>query len=466
MIPFFPKQIANKGIIIYLISLAAVSIIFFKHAMGIEYILLGLMWVIGFFSLASTATKKWASLPTKQFCTTVFWVALAIRIAWVVFSYFFYISKTGQPFEFGAADAIGYHEEAKWLASEGWGKAFQYWGSRSGVSDNGYSFWLMLVYSTFGPSIIVTRLIKAIFSSITCIIIYKLAKRNIGEYPGRMASIFFLFMPNLIYYCGLHVKEIEMIFLICLFLERADNLFRNKQTNIINVGCILLLAGSLFFFRTVLGSVAILSVITALIFSPETIIRKGRKVWISFWIILSIIFLAGGTISTEIEGYWTARNTNTAATRSEQTGRGNQWAKYATGAVMSPMAFVLPFSTMIHIEGQEDQMVLSGGNYIRNFLGIFFVMALFYSIFIKKEWRRFSLIGSYVIGYLLVVANSGFSNSERFLLPALPVLLIMASYGISVLDKKNYKYVNYWAVVVVIMEVGWAYFKLGSRGII
>ena len=99
-------------------------------------------------------------------------------------------------------------------------------------------------------------------------------------------------------------------------------------------------------------------------------------------------------------------------------------------------------------------------------MGVFVLLGLYSALFVKKKWRDFALIGSFTVFYLLVVALSAFANSERFLLPALPGLLIMAAYGISELNSKNYKWIKVWYVVVVLMQVGWAFFKLGSRGIV
>lgn len=467
MIRFFPQKIANKGIIIYLISLAAVSILFFKHAMGITYILLGLMWVIGFFTLSSTATKRWASLSPKRFCSTVFWVAFAIRVAWVIFSYFFYISKTGQPFEFGAADAVGYHEEAKWLSQHGWETAFNYWGSRGGYSDVGYPFWLTVVYSIFGPSIIVERIIKCILSSFTCILIFKLARRNIGEFPARMAAIFCTFIPNLIMYCGMHLKEIEMIFLTVAFIERADFLFREKHYTFWNILIPFFLGISLFFFRTVLGIAALFALITALVFLPKREMKsRAKRSLLITWCAIGFIALAGGTIANEVEGVWERRDQDQERKRSEQTSRGNQWAKYATATVLAPIEFIMPLATMVDTDEQYNQQMLSGGNYVRNFFGVFVLLALMISIFRKKEWRSLSLIGAFTVMYLLIVGKSGFANSERFLLPTLPFLLILTAYGISNIEKKDMRYVSLWMYIVPVLEIGWAYFKLGSRGIL
>lgn len=465
MLPFFPKTIAKKGILIYFISLAAVSLLYFRYAMGIEFIILGAMWVVGFFLLSSYLSRSWAHKTRKEFAWSFFWLALGLRVAWVVFSYFFYKAKTGLPFEFDAADSYGYHEEARWLTEAGWTTAFKYWQGKGGVSDVGYPFYLTVFYRAFGPSVMLSRLAKCIFSAISCILVYKLARRNIGESAGRMAAIFTVLFPNLIMYCGQHNKETEMVFLIIAFLERADYIIRSRIIRFPSLILIFALALSLFFFRTVLGMVALLSFFAGLLFTAKSLTKQAKNWLITLFAIASVSVFAGGAIATEVEGYWESRVENQFRKRAQQTAQGNLWAKYATGAVLAPMELVMPLSTMVDT-GQENQMMLHGGNYVRNFLGIFVLLALFTILFKERNWRNFSLIGAFAIGYLGVIAFSGYGNSERFLLPAAPVLMILAAYGVSKLNAKNINYVNYWYITVVVMEVAWAYFKIGSRGLL
>ena len=99
------------------------------------------------------------------------------------------------------------------------------------------------------------------------------------------------------------------------------------------------------------------------------------------------------------------------------------------------------------------------------FMGFFTFLAI-YEALRRKQWRNFVLIGAFVAAYLGVVALSGFSNSERFLLPGLPGLIMMWAYGISTLRAKTYKLLTPWCFVVFAMEFAWAFFKLGSRGIL
>ena len=326
-------------------------------------------------------------------------------------------------------------------------------------------FYLTFLTKIFGTNIIFPRLVNACFSAATVILIYILAKRNLGEEVGRMAAIFACFMPNLIFYCGLHMKETFMIFLMVAYLERADYLLRSKKYNIITIAIPILLALSLFTFRTALGAVAVFAFVTALVFTNTSVIGKKKRYMLIGWGLLAAFTITGGTILNEIDGLIENRDANQANKRLMQANKGNQWAKYATGTVMAPMMFVLPFPTMVDVDEQYNQQMLSGGNYVRNFLGGFVLIALFSAIFITKNWRNLSLIGSFVIAYLGVVSTSGFANSERFLLPGLPVLLIAAAYGITLLNAKNYKFIKIWYWVVPVMVFAWAFFKLGSRSL-
>ena len=466
MLPFFPKQIATKAIYLYLGALAAVSIFFFSHAMSLIYILMGILWVVGFFLLTAYCSRKWKENSQKQFLINLTITGLGIRIAWVCFSYFFYTIKTGIPFEFSAGDSLGYWEDAFWLSTEKWTTIKGYlFGNYKGMSDSGYLLYLTYLYKLIGPTIFFTRILKCLFSVATILFLYKLAQRNIGEEGGRLSSIMACFMPNLIFYCGLHLKETEMVFLMAAYLERTDYLLRSQKYNVFTIAIPVTLTLLLFTFRTVLGAAAIFSFVTALVFTNSSVIGKRKRILLIGWGLLAVFMFAGGTITNEAEGLWEQRDTNQSNKRLMQTNKGVEWAKYATGTVMAPMMFVLPFPTMVDVDEQYNQQMLSGGNYVRNFLGGFVLIAVFSAIFITKNWRNLSLIGSFVIAYLGIVSTSGFANSERFLLPGLPCLLIMAAYGVTLLNAKNYKFIKIWYWVVPVMAFAWAFFKLGSRGL-
>ena len=466
MIAFLPKQISNKGIYLYLGALATVSIVFLRHAMAFDFIIMGITWVVSFFLLSSYCSKKWQAIPQKALLRNLFLSALGLRWAWTVFAYIYFIYKTGVPFEFSAGDSIWYYEETMGNVHANIADVWRYlFVDSKTISDSGYVFYLSLLSKITGYSILFPRLVNGLFSAATVLLVYFLAKRNIGEEGGRMAAIFTCFMPNLIYYCGLHLKETMMIFFLIAFLERSDYLLRSKKYNIITIIVPVLLAVILFTFRTVLGAAAVFSIASALVFTNTSIVGRGKRIMLIAWGVLAVATLTGGVVTTEIQSTWEDRGENQVAKRTHQTNKGNQWAKYATGTVMAPMMFVMPFPTMVDVDQQYNQQIISGGNYVRNFFGGFVLIALFSAIFITKNWRNLSLIGSFAIAYLGIISSSGFANSERFLLPALPILLIMAAYGISLLNAKNYRFVKIWYYVVPVMAVAWAFFKLGSRGL-
>lgn len=466
MIPFFPRQIANRAIAIYAISVILVYALYFSYAMPLMYLVIGIVSVTGFFLLTSNFSIQWRNMPNKQFVHVLFGLAVGLRLVWLIGSYYYYIETTGIPFDKDARDELGYHNEALWLCGEPWDFVFTYYLTMiDGISDMGYSLYLTCLYRIVGPVIIIPRIIKTLLGAWTAYLIYKLTARIFNESTGRMAGLMAALMPNLIIYCGYHLKEVDMLFLETAFLERMDYLLRVKKYNIWTISVPLVLAGSLFCFRTVLGLAAVFAFVTSVVFSASPTMKKGwKRTVIIGWSILAVGVVAGGTAVTEIQEIWEKRSSNASDKRADQAANGNKWAIYATGSVMAPMVVSLPFATMIHIEGQENQMTKHGGNYVRNFMAFFALVALYEAIR-QKKWRDFSLVLAFTFAYLGVVSLTGFSNSERFLLPGLPGLCIIWAYGVSQLNTKSYKLFTPWCVIVVLMEVGWAFFKLGSRGL-
>lgn len=305
MIAFLPKQISNKGIYLYLGALAAVTVLFIRHAMSWEFILMGLIWVVGFFLLSTYCSQKWQDIPQKALLRNLFLTALGLRWAWTLFAYVYFLYKTGMPFEFSAGDSIWYYEETMGNVHANIADVWRYlFVDSPTISDSGYVFYLSLLSKITGYSVLLPRLVNSLFSAATVLLIYFLAKRNIGEEGGRMAAVFACFMPNLIYYCGLHLKETMMIFFLVAFLERSDYLLRSKKYNILTITLPVLLAVVLFTFRTVLGAAAVFSIATALVFTNTSIVGRSKRILLIAWGVLAVSTLAGGVISTEIQATW------------------------------------------------------------------------------------------------------------------------------------------------------------------
>jgi hypothetical protein len=92
------------------------------------------------------------------------------------------------------------------------------------------------------------------------------------------------------------------------------------------------------------------------------------------------------------------------------------------------------------------------------------VWLAFFFIFKEQKWRKHILIGSFFVGYLLIIALSGFAHSERFHLPALPCYIIIASYGISTLRRRHIRYFTMYLFLLFVAIMAWNWFKLAGRG--
>ncbi len=466
MLNYIPQFFTKKAITIYCIALCFISLLFFSYSMDFIWIFFGLLEVIGFFYFSNLLSKRWSRYSPKLFKKKLFTTSLIIRLIWAVFSYYFYIWMTGEPFEFSAADSKTYQELALDLSTRGY-TDFQYIFRNLQFNDMGYATYLGTLYMATGKSILFARIMKALWSSLTALLIYKLASRTFGESIGRIAGIIAMLFPNFIYYCGLHLKEVEMVFLTTLFLERADYLLRSRQFNIINTVVLLLVGLSLFAFRTVLGVAALFALFSALTLTSARVSKIGNRFVFGVWVIIAVVYFASGTIALEVEQYWEGRFDNqddSMELRATAKG-GNKLAKYGSGFIFAPAIFVIPVSTMVGLPNQQNQQIINGGNYVKNILSFFIYLSIFF-VLKRKKWRDFVLIEVFFLAYLGVIALSAFAHSERFHQPALPVYVMFIAYGISTVTNKSKKYFNYYTVLVFLALVAWNFIKLSGRGLI
>jgi len=480
MLNYVPKYFTNRAIILYFIALALVSFLFMNRMIDLQFMFFGVLAVIGFFYFSNTLSLKWQQMSEKKYIKKIFWTAFVLRLVWVTFSYFYYRAMTGFVFEFGMADSGHYHSMA-WdlMMIDGgffvvWEALMERWGD---FSDAGYVLFLSYFYRLFWWSdayisetgaypIFLMRVTHALASAFMCILIYKLTKRNFGESTGRIAGVLAMLMPHFIYYCGLHLKETYMIFLAVAFVERADHLLRSKNYNFVNIAIPVLLVGSLFTFRTVLGLAGLFAFFTAIVFAPSKIVNWKKRVLIGVWIIAVVAYFAGGRIAMEIEEHWEGRHDNMELGfehRVQQEGA-NQFARYATGAVFAPVIFVIPFPAMTYVDGQQNQMMINGNAFVKNITAFFTMLGIFLLIY-RKRWREHTLILAFLISYLGVISTTVFVTSDRFHLPSVPFALIMAAYGISQMTNQWKKYFNWWTIFIFIAIVGWSWQRLAGRGV-
>lgn len=453
--------------------------VYSSYSLPWYYMLAGVVAVQVFFLYGGTATKDTSVLRVrkeKAFEKKIFKIALVPRLLSTLLLYWIFQSNYGNAFGFECGDAQYYHDLGEYVAdliSRGNFNLYSeisQWCGNDDISDMGYGIYVGLIYLITGKSILVVRLLKCVWSALTVLLLYRLAKRNFDESTARMAAIFVALWPNFWYYCGVHLKETEMVFLSVLFVDQAEQMLRSRQFTAWKVIPVLLIAATIFTFRTPLGLVAVLALVFSLVMSSSRVVSWGKRVIVGVLAILLIGVTMGNRIQEQSRGLfeqvqggeqrgnmeWRAKRDN-----------GNAFAKYAGASVFAPMIFTLPFPSMVRpYDGQEVQQLLNGGNFVKNIMSGFTILAMAI-LLMSGKWREHLLPLSFMLGYLVVLTMSNFAQSERFHQPAMPFEFMFAAYGLSIaLTKKKYKrWFTYWSVAMFIACIGWNWFKLKGRGL-
>ena len=167
-----------------------------------------------------------------------------------------------------------------------------------------------------------------------------------------------------------------------------------------------------------------------------------------------------GGSTQEVHAEWRSK-------RKDKAGLQQSFAKYAGAAVFAPMIFTIPFPTMAETPGQENQKLIHGGNFVKNILSFFTIIAIVL-LLITGEWRKHVLSLAILFGYLVVLVFSNFAHSERFHQPIIPFSLMMMAYGISKMNEMRWirNWYPWWCTLMFFVVIAWNWFKLAGRGMI
>ena len=432
-----------------------------------------------FFYGGMSMSKSWSHTKERAFLKYVYIVGFIVRFLWVIYIYYIF-----NPDNYGTT--IGDGADVEWYMP--FGKDLALWLSgnskytfsqimdmnKAAIDDTGYPMWLGIVYSIFGVEndVFIPYLIKCIAGAYCAICIYRVAKRHFGEGTARMAAIFVCLNPNMIYWCGTMMKEAEMVFLCCVFIDEVDKALSTNRFAFKDLWLGLLAGLALFFFRAALGVSAFIAVFAHIVMASNRVMSMGKKIIAGVLVFVTLLVGVGDSLRAKTElMFETAQSSETQREnmefRAEREG-GNKFAEYAGAAVFAPLIFTIPLPTFNQaLATQYTQMQLSGGSYIKNILS-FFVIIVMLMMLISGEWRRHVFILAYTVGYLAVLVVSSFAQSGRFHMPVMPMLMLFAAYGVQI--AKGNAILKKWFPIVLVVEVFvclvWNWFKLAGRGMV
>lgn len=474
----FPKWLTQYSIVAYILTLMLVSFMFLEYSLPWYYMLSGVAAVLVFFLYGGYLIDRKLSIENvrqdRNFERKIFWMAFIPRILFMLLLYWIFQDNYHDAFGFENGDANFYNEMgtimARALGDGTFAKEVEGNLNVLDLSDMGYGIYLGFIYWLTGDSIIIVRLLKCLFSSITVILIYRLTKRNFDPQTARVAAIFCALWPNFWYYCAVHLKEVEMVFLCVLFVEQADQMLRSRQFTAWKIIPLLLIAATMFTFRTPLGIVALLALVFSVVMSSTKVVSWGKRIIVGVLAVVLILSVAGNMIEEKalylVESVQSGEQETNMEWRSERD-NGNAFAKYAGTAVFAPMIFTLPFPSMVRpFDGQDVMQIVNGGNFVKNIMSCFTILAII-MLLMSGKWREHLMPLSFMLGYLVVLAVSQFAQSERFHQPVMAFEFMFAAYGLSIaVTKKKYKrWFTYWCVLMFMACIAWNWFKMAGRGL-
>lgn len=473
-----PDWLTGKAVAFFFVSMFACWLAF-GNVPAFDLWLVAAISVVLFFFAGSAMSKSWSHAGEKRFIRNVFIAGFLIRFAWVLYCYFFFNPEYHGNVYGDTADVDWYMPFAKdltkWMSGDSKFTLSQVIERNgSAIDDVGYPMWLGFVYLIFEADndVFVPFLLKCLMGAYCAISIYRVAKRHYGDGVARMAAIFVAINPNMIYWCGTMFKEVEMVFLVCLAVDNFDRVLNSGQRYTFwSLLPGMLAASALMFFRSALGLVMFMAVFAHIVMASQRVMSIGKKVLAGVLVGVVLAVAMGDRIRTQSQQLVEAAQSDSQKTNMEWRANrqsGNSFAKYAGAAVFAPLIFTIPFPTFNSpYDGQQRQIQLSGGSYIKNIFS-FFVIIVMLMLLISGEWRRHVFILAYTIGYHIVLVMSNFAHSGRFHMPVIPMLMLFAAYGIQI--AKTNKKVRTWFPIVLVLEVvvclAWNWFKLKGRGMI
>lgn len=473
---YFPRDLTEKCILVYLIALCVVSVLYSNFVMPWWLWFFGIVSVVLFFYGSNRLTKLWHHISERSFAQRLFLWAFAIRVIYVIFIYYFNWGHYGTYHESSDGDILWYVPSGLQMAQQfsevGWGEVIRTWLSWGvNIADIGYVVYLAIIYllTDSVSDVVLPLILKALYGAITCVMMYRISKRHFGEHVGRMTGVFCMLQANLIWWCGSMMKETEMVFLTIWCIHEMDRVLSRGSFKLQNLSGSVVLGLLLFTFRDSLALIVFMSLFLAILLTSSKVVTVATKIIVGVIVVVVVGLSYGDNIIDIVQDTHEKVTSDYQSVNMEwraQREGGNQFARYAGATVFAPLIFTLPFPSMTYtFQEQEMHMMMNGGYYVKNLLSFFVVMVMFIFLF-SGEWRKHTFLLAVLLGYLLALVLSNFAQSGRFHMPIIPLELMFAAYGICMLYKnRTYKrWFNYVLAAEIVVCVAWAWFKLAGRG--
>lgn len=457
--------------LLFAILVLAFHIIFFpSYMMPLPILLAGFGIILFFFIALTSYINVWKTC--SDFKTRLFFHSLFYRCIALCGLYFLTALYDPQnlPFELAASDAWNYHRSGVIVADavyEGkniFNALSNFWKNEA---DYGFSIWIGTIYVIFGKSVVAIKLFNALVSSLTAIRIYQITKFAYGEKQGRIAGILTMLMPSLLWFTGIFLKETLLIFLIANIGYYTTQIIKTDKFRIPNTFIILVLFGTIFFFRTVLVPLLLACVLLQIVFYKTK--NKNYRIFAGF---ITVVLIFGSLFVTyelsmdkHIESAIEASQDQFGTELDKASeDRGINYSVALVAPLLISGAIITPFPSLLDFEERQIGIYAHFQNeIIRNIMYFFVFIGLIRFIRQRKAGAIFA--ASFAILYILILAISGISFQDRFQVLALPFLIVFMSDGIVAQYQEKEKHWIIYLSFIFLAILAWNIFKLSNRGL-
>ena len=484
---YFPQNLATSGIFVGVLTFTIILFYFSNNLMPAYLYWIFIAELLIFYLGSVHYSSAWSRYSLKNFVWHIFLIGLLLRIPFAVYHHVENVNLYGVLYYPSLADVDVYVGLAKQAVDEiiqnsNWAfiPFFLKYLAFDDIGAPILNTFILLLTGNTNPCVAVLS-VNVILGAITPIFMYHIARRHFGEDVGRMTAIFCMLNPNMIWWCCTMMKETQMIFFVCWFLDRMDAVLMRGKVSVAEVIPVALIGMYVFLYRAALGILLFMAFFAALVLMSQRIVSMGKKILAGVFVIVVLLLGFGQQMAEQAQslrkqalGDAQRQNMEWRTTRTH----GNAFAKYASKTIFAPLIFTIPFPTLTYThEKQVALMEVSGGNLIKNLLSFFVILCMFVML-LSGEWRQHVFLIAYLIGYLAILAFSSYAQSGRFHMPAIPFEMMFAAYMIKIIQqskrvfsylksKRTYmRWYTYWCIACVVITVFWQWFKLKGQGII
>lgn len=443
--------LASQRLVI-LLSLAFFEYVIGKLiAQGFTSICIYATWASFCLLLGLVIVARYFEGSKRSFLTNLFVAAFVLRLVLMVFNHRAY-SPSGivYPDE-------GFYLERGSIVAEEWksGKVLlppEYYVRVAEGPVFGYLLF-NAVHFIFFESALLPKITNCLLGALLTILIFRIAERTFDYRTAKLAAVLVAFMPDLVYFSAVNLKDILVAFLTCLVLLMTGKFAREPRRLLLGMCLVALLAVRFYVTLLLIGIVLVDVVINRRTTSART--RLGIGVVIL--LVISISFSSSPFLLSIAHVAATERGAglmNYAAVSLSQVQSGGyflgRWSSVGPAFLLVSFFHFLTTPSPYRFSLQAPDFGIGNvGGIVWYLLLPYFILGTYFLL--KRELNRLFPILAFVWGSIVLYAFLPGLGDSRHRAQFMPLTILISAVGMTTYQHRHKKVfvVLMWAVLFV-----------------